>query len=177
MKPEDVIERLLSKVVGRAECFQVAMDRGEGKPRNIENWILVEMTAELRQMKADRLLDLVDGEHQYHDPDVGRVDLWWQVSNIQHWVEVKTVVLTSNPSKSMTGIKADLTKLKSENGSGSSLHELVIVFPISSKKLKWCSNRISEICGNQGFINEWPEPALYSAGGLGINVFLYGSKP
>ena len=100
----------------------------------IEKWILIEMLAKLIELKNKGILDYIEGEHKYPIKKTSRYehcDLWWQVKNDEHWLEVKTLVMSGFQLRgSIDEIRNDLDK-KNRLRPTDIFHHLTIVFPFS----------------------------------------------
>ena len=131
----EVIEYLLGPIINRKEIFDVAIDRGLGDGMQIEKWILIEMLAQLKKLKEQGVLSIVEGEHKYSIKKSSRYehcDLWWEYNDHEFWLEVKTIVFSlSGQRGKYQDIFTDKEKCKRISTDCSFLH-LVFIFPIKA---------------------------------------------
>ena len=144
MEPEKIVEDMLTDVISRSECFDVAIDRGLGQRQHIEKWILVEMLVRLMKLKDDGKVDDAQGEHKYGYPKSSkskrkeRADFWWIADGNEHFLEVKTIMMPDNPRKILSNdrwspLKKDLEKI-GRLPDDAIFHHLVMFFPLEEKK-------------------------------------------
>jgi hypothetical protein len=137
MTPKDIVEYASSAIVSRKECLDLGLDRGCGEGMQIEKWILTEMLAKLIQLTKDSFVNRAEGEHKYPNLKTTRFehcDLWWLVRDEEHWLEVKTLVVSDEQQRgSLEEVIKDLEK-RHRLRRTDKFHHLVIVFPIGPAK-------------------------------------------
>jgi len=63
----------------------------------IEKWVLIEMIPRFQELQAQGHITHGECEHKYTIKKTTRYehcDVWWQQDDDEHWLEVKTIVLT-----------------------------------------------------------------------------------
>jgi len=157
METKEIIKYMTSAMKPRNECLDLALDRGLGEGMQIEKWILIEMLAKLIQLRKDGFVDNAEGEHKYPIKKTSRYehsDLWWCVDHEQHWLEVKTIVVSKDQQRgSMDEIFKDLDK-KNRLHPTDIFHHLTIVFPVESSNKKYWRNQLDFIYKRNGLAYE-----------------------
>ncbi|MCX6028864.1 MAG: hypothetical protein NT169_06130 [Chloroflexi bacterium] len=143
MNVSETVERMLSGVRRRPECFDLAQDRGLGEGMLIEKWLLTEMLVQLVRLRDERALQAVEGEHKFPIKKTSRFehcDLWWRSDGIEYWLEVKTVVLDRwGIPRGFEEVQGDYEK-RNRLRAIDRFHQLVLTFPVSDDdSAKWQS--------------------------------------
>ncbi|MBN2052120.1 hypothetical protein JW756_01335 [Candidatus Woesearchaeota archaeon] len=156
MEVKQVIDYTFRKILKRKEIFELAVDRGLEKGMQIEEWLLIEMLANLKKLKHNKKLSAVEGEHSYHKGKSRlKCDLWWKTEDKEFWLEVKTIVLAKDIERgSLQNISNDLDKMREIRSEGEKYH-LSIVFPVGTdEKLKYWKKEISIKYRDKGLLKE-----------------------
>lgn len=134
----EIVECLISEPGKRVEVWALAMDSGLGRGMQIEKWLLIEMLAQLIALKREGVISSAEGEHKYPLIKTSRYehcDLWWILGGREHWLEVKTIVLTEMQARgSIDDIKLDLEK-PFRLRKADVFHHLAVIFPLASDHL------------------------------------------
>ena len=104
MESKKLVKYLLSGVELRKEILKIAYGNEEVKRKKIEYWIDTEMLGILFKLKERNEVEKVEGEHNYDILKTGpkggktypRCDLWWKHDDLEHWLEVKTIIFHRN---------------------------------------------------------------------------------
>ena len=172
-KSEHIVEYLLSSIVPRKEIWKAALDRGLGQGMQIEKWVLIEMIPRLKELQAQGNIIHGESEHKYTLKKTTRYehcDIWWQQDDGEHWLEVKTIVLTPNAQLgSLKDIVKDLGKMD-RLVKPFHYHHLGIVFPVQESSPSQWKRMLADTYTQHGlmFEGEWEYPlwktkALYVA--------------
>jgi hypothetical protein len=176
MVPKKIVEHLLSAVMCRKEILDSAIDRGLGEGMQIEKWILIEMVPRLKELRSQGTIERGESEHKYPIKKSTRYehsDIWWQQEGQEHWLEVKTIVLTAGVVLGSTNnIANDLDKMDRLRAPDH-YHHLGVVFPMQEDALPHWRDRLAGIYGQHGlsFEGQW-EHALWE--GKCLYLALYG---
>jgi len=166
----DVVKYCLEPVVSRPEIFQVSCDRGLKAGMKIEKWILVEMTARLKELVSSGKLDACEGEHKYPIKKTSRYehcDLWWRTGGVEHWLEVKTkgFDLLGNIDRYENSLR-DLDKVKRLRHSDV-FHHLTLDISLQSGQEPVVRARFSQLFEGTGMVIEdvlfydtWPRQQI-----------------
>lgn len=165
MLPKEIVSRIMDPVMRRQEArrhevLRLAFDRGLREGMQIEKWILAEMLAELTKLRNEELLDDVEGEHKYRRKKTTRhehCDLWWKAEGKQHWLEVKTIVISRDKQRgSIEEIAEDLEK-KDRLNQNDIFHHLTIVFPIKKADIGNWKRKLCQLYGENGLgcVADW----------------------
>jgi len=150
MQDLDVIKQMVEPLRMKRLQLEAALDRG-GQGKQIENWMLTEMNAELIDMRNKRLLLTAEGEHKYPATETGRCDLWWKGDH-ETWLEVKTFVLLNKGTKgSRSALKKDLSKLATLSVKNTVYSLCILIMSPGSKRLETWKKLIAETAKNSGF--------------------------
>lgn len=133
------------------------------------------MIPRLKELRAQGHITCGEGEHKYpikKSTKYEHCDIWWQQDDGEHWLEVKTIILTkSAPLGSTKDIIRDLGKM------GSLVcpfryHHMGIVFPVHDSALRqWKGDLADTYTGNGlAFEGEWKHP-LWETESLYITLF------
>lgn len=153
MEKNNLIRKLTSVAKIRKRILSIAYFRGKEKGEQIERWLNIEMLAKLLELKENNKVKQAEGEHQYHNPKktiprryFEHCDLWWK-NSMEHWLEVKTIVIHRNYKKLIkhhkNDIEDDLNKMGSLNPPYI-FHHLLFVFTYVKLKLEtWDENLTS----------------------------------
>lgn len=167
MKSKEIVEHMISTIISRREVLNLAFDRGLGKGMHIENWILAEMLPKLIELKDKGYVDEVEGEHGYPCPKrmssnrKEEGDFWWRINQNQHWLEVKTIILSKNKkigeiNKEFKEVIVDLDKMNRLRDPFVFYH-LTIAFIEEPVKINDWRNRLHCIYEEKGleYETEW----------------------
>ena len=162
MNPKEVVKYIASSIKNRKDCLDLAFDRGLGEGMQIEKWILTEMLAKLIKLRDDSSVDCAEGEHKYPKKppevrDYEHCDLSWKVNNKQHWLEVKTIVLSKDKQRGgIDKISKDIDK-RSQLESKDIFHHLTMVFPIKQSNIEHWKKQLVTTCEKDGIVyeNDW----------------------
>lgn len=131
-----IVKYMTRAIESRKNCLNLAIDRGLGEGMLIEEWILVEMLSKLVELRNQGYLENIEREHKYRFKKITRFehcDLWWSLNNNQHWLEVKTIVLSKDQQRgSLKEIYNDLDK-RNRLSKNDIFHHLSIIFPLDLK--------------------------------------------
>ena len=131
-----IVKYMTRAIESRKNCLNLAIDRGLGEGMRIEEWILVEMLSKLVELRNQGYLENIEREHKYRFKKITRFehcDLWWSLNNNQHWLEVKTIVLSKDQQRgSLEEIYKDLDK-RNRLSKNDIFHHLSIIFPLDLK--------------------------------------------
>jgi hypothetical protein len=101
MNVAHIVEYLIQSPVARTEIWAYAVNRGLGNGMQIEKWLLIEMAARMMELQRNGVVQDAEGEHKfpfakvrYHE----HCDLWWTQYEIEHWLEIKTMVVGEKKS-------------------------------------------------------------------------------
>ena len=173
MRPTEIVEHLLSSVAPRKEIWGAALDRGLGQGMQIEKWVLIEMIPRLKELQAQGHITHGESEHKYPIKKTTRYehcDVWWQQDDDEHWLEVKTIVLTE--SAQLGSIKDTVKDLDKMNRLRRPFHfhHLGIVFGVSEESLPTWKKDLASTYTQHGLSFEgewkhhlWEDKTLYSA--------------
>jgi hypothetical protein len=176
MAPRKIVEYLLSAVICRKEILDSAIDRGLGKGMQIEKWILIEMVPRLKELRSRGTIERGESEHKYPIKKSTRYehcDIWWQQEGQEHWLEVKTIVLTGGALLgSPDDIAKDLDKMNRLRAPYH-YHHLGIVFPVQEGAVPYWRGKLAGIYEQHGlsYEGQW-EHALWK--GECLYLALYG---
>lgn len=163
MTPKEVVEYLLSSVVSRKEIFDGAIDRGLGQGMQIEKWVLIEMIPQLKRLRSRGTIELGESEHKYPIKKTTRFehcDIWWKKERHEHWLEVKTIVLTNDaPLGSLEDVAKDLDKMNRLK-KPFCYHHLSMIFPLREESLTRWGDDLTSVYGQQhlSFESDWKYP-------------------
>ena len=157
MTPHKIVRCLLSSVIDRREIWDAALDRGLGQGMQIEKWVLIEMVPQLKELQEQGLIARGEQEHEYTLKKTTRYehcDIWWQQGDGEHWLEVKTIVLTGTTQLgSLEDIAKDLAKMD-RLVAPFHYHHLGIVFPIHESALPRWKSRLADTYRQYGLAFE-----------------------
>jgi len=176
MVPREIVEHLLSAVICRKEILDCATDRGLGEGMQIEKWILIETSPRLKELRSLGAIERGENEHKYPIKKSKRYehcDIWWQQEGQEHWLEVKTIVLTDGALLgSLDNIAQDLDKMNRLRDPDH-YHHLGIVFPVQESAVPQWRDELAGLYGQHGLLCEgqW-EYALWE--GKCFYLALYG---
>ena len=160
MNPIQLVRHLVSVVESRPECLDLARDRGRGEGMQIEKWLLTEMLARLIQLKKQGHVVEAEGEHKYPLKTSTRYehcDLWWKSGDQEHWLEVKTIVLSGHQQRgAIDQVAADIEK-RTRLRSTDTFYQLVLVFPIQTADKAGWNRQLNNVCTSRGLqlADEW----------------------
>jgi hypothetical protein len=149
----DVTKYMTSAIAPRREILNLSLDRGLGRPTQIEDWIITEMLAKLIELRDRHVLQQVEGEHRYptvKNPGAKRrsferCDLWWTFNGEEHWLEVKTVYMPDQ-QQCLSEIAKDLRK-RERLSPRDKPHHLAIVFPVPVAAKQHWINELTNLYG------------------------------
>ena len=157
MNAIETVKFMTSTIESQKNCLNLAIDRGLGKGMKIEKWILIEMLAKLVELRNQGYLENVESEHNYSIKKTTRFercDLWWTDNNCQHWLEVKTIVISKDQQRgSLEDVFKDLDKRNRLNQTDI-FHHLSIVFPLNSIDVNAWKNQLDSLYKENGLIYE-----------------------
>lgn len=148
-----IVKYMTRAIESRKNCLNLAIDRGLGEGMRIEEWILVEMLSKLVELRNQGYLENIEREHKYRFKKITRFehcDLWWSLNNNQHWLEVKTIVLSKDQQRgSLKEIYKDLDK-RNRLSKNDIFHHLSIIFPLDLKDENLWKNQLDSLYKENG---------------------------
>ena len=148
-----IVKYMTRAIESRKNCLNLAIDRGLGEGMLIEEWILVEMLSKLVELRNQGYLENIEREHKYRFKKITRFehcDLWWSLNNNQHWLEVKTIVLSKDQQRgSLKEIYKDLDK-RNRLSKNDIFHHLSIIFPLDLKDENLWKNQLDSLYKENG---------------------------
>ena len=148
-----IVKYMTRAIESRKNCLNLAIDRGLGEGMLIEEWILVEMLPKLVELRNQGYLENIEREHKYRFKKITRFehcDLWWSLNNNQHWLEVKTIVLSKDQQRgSLKEIYKDLDK-RNRLSKNDIFHHLSIIFPLDLKDENLWKNQLDSLYKENG---------------------------
>lgn len=148
-----IVKYMTRAIESRKNCLNLAIDRGLGEGMLIEEWILVEMLSKLVELRNQGYLENIEREHKYRFKKITRFehcDLWWSLNNNQHWLEVKTIVLSKDQQRgSLKEIYNDLDK-RNRLSKNDIFHHLSIIFPLDLKDENLWKNQLDSLYKENG---------------------------
>ena len=141
----------------------------------IEKWVLIEMVPRLKELRVQGTIMRGEGEHKYPIKATTRYehcDIWWRQDDGEHWLEVKTIVLTPDAQLgSLEDVAKDLEKMNSLR-SPFHYHHLGVVFPVQESALpQWKSQLADTYTQHElAFEGEWKH-LLWKTKSLYIALF------
>ncbi len=172
MNVSETVDRMLSGVRRRPECFDLARDRGLSEGMLIEKWLLTEMLVQLIRLRDERALQAVEGEHKFPIKKTRlfeHCDLWWRSGGIEYWLEVKTVVLDrwGNP-RGLEEVQEDFEK-RNRLRATDRFYQLVLTFPVPAGDSARWQSKWQDAAGKNGQSVEhfwfdllWPKAGVLS---------------
>jgi hypothetical protein len=148
-----IVKYMTRAIESRKNCLNLAIDRGLGEGMQIEEWILVEMLSKLVELRNQGYLENIEREHKYRFKKITgyeHCDLWWSLNNNQHWLEVKTIVLSKDQQRgSLKEIYKDLDK-RNRLSKNDIFHHLSIIFPLDLKDENLWKNQLDSLYKENG---------------------------
>jgi len=148
-----IVKYMTRAIESRKNCLNLAIDRGLGEGMQIEQWISVEMLSKLVELRNQGYLENIEREHKYRFKKITRFehcDLWWSLNNNQHWLEVKTIVLSKDKQRgSLKEIYKDLDK-RNRLSKNDIFHHLSIIFPLDLKDENLWKNQLDSLYKENG---------------------------
>ncbi|OQY85874.1 MAG: hypothetical protein B6D41_13925 [Chloroflexi bacterium UTCFX4] len=178
MNVAPLVEYLIQTPAARREIWAYAVNRGLGEGMQIERWLLIEMAARLMELKAKGLVQSAEGEHKFPIAKTRvfeHCDLWWTRSEIENWLEVKTIVLGE---KKALGRVEDIVQdvAKRERLRPTDLfHYLAVIFPLAENRVNEWGTTLDPLYqnANMNFNARWTFP-LWNEKRLAM--FLYSAR-